>query len=181
VDSYDGPQGAEKDANSFRLGDYPFLLSDRLSSLAPEDLAFLSSKGSLTIPDRAYTKEFVTQYFLRIHPILPVLDEIQVWNAFEGNSTEKVSLFVFQALLFASCPVSNQIPRSSLIGAANDEGSLFHWRRCSDAGLQTSETRGKSYTTDPRYSLMPIEPRKKQFLKRFYSFFMTSWWRQGHP
>ncbi|KAJ5355539.1 Transcription factor [Penicillium cataractarum] len=101
---YDVLDGAGKDANSFHLGDYPFLMSDRLSSLEPEDLTFLSSKGSLSIPSRAYTKEFVTQYFLRIHPILPVLDEIQFWHAFEGNSTEKVSLFVFQALLFASCP-----------------------------------------------------------------------------
>lgn len=107
---YNGSDGAEKDANSFHLGDYPFFLSDRLSSLEPEDLTFLSSKGSLSIPSRAYTKEFVTQYFVRIHPILPVLDEIQFWNAFEGNSTEKVSLFVFQALLFASCPVSAYIP-----------------------------------------------------------------------
>lgn len=168
MDSYDTPQGAERDANIFHLGDYTFLLSDRLLSLAPEDLTFLSSKGSLSIPDRTYTKEFVTQYFLRIHPILPVLDEIQVWDAFEGNSTEKVSLFVFQALLFASCPVSNQIPRNSLICAANDEGSLFQWRRCSDADLQTSETRGRSYTTDPRYSSMPIEPHKKTISERIF-------------
>jgi hypothetical protein len=103
---YDDSNATKKDTKSSHLEDYPFLWSDGLTSLAPEDLPFLGSKGSLSIPDRADAKEFVIQYFLRIHPILPVLDEIQFWRAFEGDGTEKVSLFVFQALLFASCPAS---------------------------------------------------------------------------
>lgn len=97
----------EEDASSSCLDDNPFLLSDGLKHLAPEDFAFLGSKGSLSVPDRAYTREFITQYFIRIHPILPVLDEVKFWRAFEGGSSEKISLFVFQSLLFASCPVSS--------------------------------------------------------------------------
>ncbi len=98
----------EEDASSSCLDDNPFLLSDGLKHLAPEDFAFLGSKGSLSVPDRAYTREFITQYFIRIHPILPVLDEVKFWRAFEGGSSEKISLFVFQSLLFASCPVSGR-------------------------------------------------------------------------
>lgn len=113
VDLDDGPERMEEDASSYYLDAYPFLLSDGLKHLAPEDLAFLGSKGSLSVPDRAYTREFITQYFIRIHPILPVLDEVKFWRAFEGDSTEKISLFAFQALLFASCPVSTQNIRSA--------------------------------------------------------------------
>lgn len=106
VDLDDEPERMKEDASSSCLDACPFLLSDGLKRLTPEDLAFLGSKGSLSVPGRAYTREFITQYFIRNHPILPVLDEVKFWRAFEGDGTEKISLFVFQALLFASCPVS---------------------------------------------------------------------------
>lgn len=160
---------AGEDPSQSRLDNCPFLLSDGLTNLAPEDLAFLSSKGSMSIPDRAYTKEFITQYFIRIHPILPVLDETRFWRAFEGDCTEKVSLFVFQALLFASCPVST--PKKSeacqLLIATDDNNSLFRWRRCNDAGLQIREMHGRSCTTVLGYIHLRVLLCKRRFLNAY--------------
>lgn len=102
----DESERMDEDASWSCLDANPFLMLDGLKHLGPEDFAFLGSKGSLSVPDREYTREFITQYFIRIHPILPILHEVKFWRAFEEDNREKISLFVFQALLFASCPVS---------------------------------------------------------------------------
>lgn len=79
------------------------------SSVPPEDIAFLSSKGCRIFPDEDATDEFVRQYFKRIHPSVPVVDEAEFWRIYQDGSGpgKKLSLFVFQAILFASCPVSH--------------------------------------------------------------------------
>ncbi|OJJ34569.1 hypothetical protein ASPWEDRAFT_112951 [Aspergillus wentii DTO 134E9] len=88
---------------------YPFLELHGLLHLAQEDVTYLSSKGCFSIPNWLTINEFARQYFLQIHPCLPVLDEAEFWriavdsdNGFTGS--RKISLFVFQAFLFASCP-----------------------------------------------------------------------------
>jgi hypothetical protein len=75
-------------------------------SLSSEDKAFLFAKGSLSLPSRELATYFVEKFFQRIHPVAPVIDEAQFWRIWDGKCEEKFSLFVFQALLFASCPVS---------------------------------------------------------------------------
>lgn len=88
--------------------EYRFIDSDFLSSLPHEDAAFLSSKGSQTLPDKQSIDEFVCQYFKRIHPNVPVVDEAEFWRIYQdGSGPDKISLFVFQAILFASCTVSH--------------------------------------------------------------------------
>ena len=88
--------------------EYRFIDSEFLSSLPPEDVAFLSSKGSQALPDQQSTDEFVCQYFKRIHPKVPVVDEAEFWRIYQdGSGPDKISLFVFQAILFASCTVSH--------------------------------------------------------------------------
>lgn len=43
-----------------------------------------------------------------MHPIVPVVDEAQFWRVYKGGAgTVKVSLFLLQAILFASCVVSH--------------------------------------------------------------------------
>ena len=76
--------------------------------LPREDLAFLASKTCLSVPDRTVVDDFVRQYFLHIHPSMPVLDEAAFWDMYlhSGEDVDgRVSLFVFQALLFVSCAV----------------------------------------------------------------------------
>ncbi|KAJ6005224.1 Transcription factor, partial [Penicillium sp. IBT 35674x] len=81
-----------------------FLCTQNLKCLPSEDINYLSIKGSLNIPSHHTTRELVEDYFKRIHPMLPVLDEAQFWRAFRGDPAEKISLFVFQALIFAISP-----------------------------------------------------------------------------
>ncbi|KAF9891856.1 hypothetical protein FE257_003341 [Aspergillus nanangensis] len=91
---------------------YKFLDFRGAASLPREDVAFLSSKGSLAVPERGLMNEFIRQYFLQIHPSMPVLDEAEVWDIYEQRDGEtdagRISLFVFQALLFSSCPYVSQ-------------------------------------------------------------------------
>ncbi|RMJ23671.1 hypothetical protein PHISP_05459 [Aspergillus sp. HF37] len=85
--------------------EYPFVDSQFQSSLPPEDVTYLSSKGCLTLPDEDAIDEFVRQYFMHVHPSVPVVDEADFWRLYEdGSGSGKLSLFVLQAILFASCP-----------------------------------------------------------------------------
>lgn len=84
----------------------PFIDSLFLSSLPPEDVEYLTAKGSRTLPDESAIEEFFRQYFKHVHPIVPVVDEANFWRIYQGGSGAKLSLFVAQAILFASCTVS---------------------------------------------------------------------------
>lgn len=82
-------------------------------------MRFLASKSSLTLPDQDAMDEFVHQYFRHIHPIVPILDEGEFWRIYEGDpEPERLSIFVFQAVLFASCPVCDN-PLSGRIETAD--------------------------------------------------------------
>ncbi|KAJ5245809.1 Transcription factor [Penicillium chermesinum] len=85
------------------IDDHSFLCSQGLKEIPPEDVTFLWSKGSLSFPDRESTAEFLDLYFKKVHPLLPVVDEVHIWHVFEGNVPDKLSLFVFQSILFAAC------------------------------------------------------------------------------
>lgn len=84
---------------------HSFLCAEGLKSIPPEDVTFLWSKGSLRIPDREACAEFLDLYFKKVHPLLPLVDEAQVWRIFDGHGDKKLSLFVFQSILFAACQV----------------------------------------------------------------------------
>ncbi|KAF7563252.1 hypothetical protein G7046_g887 [Stylonectria norvegica] len=87
---------------------YPFLTMGNLPNIPPQDVNFLELQGCLRVPTRALLDEFLQQYFLHVHPLLPLLNEGDFWdiychNTSTGMPTERMSLFVFQAVLFASC------------------------------------------------------------------------------
>lgn len=90
---------------------YPFLTISNLHNVIPQDVNFLESQGCLRIPTRAILDEFVQQYFLHVHPLLPFLNEGDFWNLYcqqsSGNTGENMSLLVFQAMLFSCCNVSS--------------------------------------------------------------------------
>lgn len=84
-----------------------FLDSESASSLPAQVKSSLASGGSLNLPDHDVVDEFIMQYFKHVHPAVPVLDEADFWQKYQGRGEHgKISLFVFQALLFTSCPVS---------------------------------------------------------------------------
>lgn len=84
---------------------YRFLDGSRLSSLPTEDIEYFISKRCLHFPRKDVLDEFVRQYFAMVHPFVPLLDEAEFWQIYNGVGTNKVSLFVFQAILFSACSV----------------------------------------------------------------------------
>lgn len=70
----------------------------------------MTSKDAQTLPDEDTLDEFVRQYFKRMHPIVPVVDEAQFWHIYGGGTGGgKLSLFLLQTILFASCVVSHAL------------------------------------------------------------------------
>ncbi|KAI0126393.1 fungal-specific transcription factor [Xylariales sp. AK1849] len=86
---------------------YPFLNVTNLHNIMPQDVNYLESQGCLRVPTREILDEFVQQYFLHVHPMLPMINEGDFWDMYGhfgyGGSGDKMSLLVFQSMLFASC------------------------------------------------------------------------------
>lgn len=100
---------------------YRFLELSDLPSLPADDVKFLELKGCLHVPVCAILNEFVRQYFLHVHPCLPVLDEADFWRLYSNRpgrpgKSRSISLFVFQAMMFASCAVGMILIYHTLLG-----------------------------------------------------------------
>ncbi|KAK1725881.1 LOW QUALITY PROTEIN: uncharacterized protein BDZ83DRAFT_730014 [Colletotrichum acutatum] len=87
---------------------YQFLVLTNLSSMPPQDYRFLEQQGCLHIPVPTILDDFVRDYFLYVHPILPIIDERAFWDIYSQRSKsqpcgDKVSLLLFQSMLFSCC------------------------------------------------------------------------------
>ena len=80
-----------------------------MAQLSPEDISFLESQGCFRVPNKPLLDEFVEEYFLHIHPCLPLIDEGAFWEIYQNPDNRpgfpRLSLFVFHAMLFSSCAV----------------------------------------------------------------------------
>jgi hypothetical protein len=87
-----------------------YITIGNLHKIPHEDVNYLEAQGCLHIPTRPTLDNFVEQYFTHIHVLLPLLNEGDFWDMYfqnEGSaSPDKISLLVFQAVLFSSCSVS---------------------------------------------------------------------------
>ncbi|CAG8241342.1 unnamed protein product [Penicillium salamii] len=81
-----------------------FVDTIQLSSLPGEDTSFLASEGCFDLPNSAAMDEFLQQYFTRVHPLVPVIDEVEFWTLYRKKAPTDytISLFVLQSMLFAS-------------------------------------------------------------------------------
>ncbi|KAG9495512.1 hypothetical protein J7337_013761 [Fusarium musae] len=81
-----------------------------MSGLEPDDVYYLESRNCLSVPTPDALDHFTREYFLHVHPGLPLLDEAQFWAVYSGDKEPcggpTISLFLFQAMLFASCSTS---------------------------------------------------------------------------
>jgi hypothetical protein len=82
-----------------------------MSKIAPHDINFLEAQGCFRVPTRPILDEFIREYFLHIHPILPIINENTFWKMYEDYNSNlrgvpRISLLVFHAMLFASSSVS---------------------------------------------------------------------------
>ena len=90
---------------------YPFIKLGWISKIDPHDVNFLEAQGCFRVPTRPILDEFIREYFLHVHPILPMINEKIFWKMYENNDSNSrgvshMSLLVFHAMLFASSSVS---------------------------------------------------------------------------
>ncbi|KAF4950235.1 hypothetical protein FGADI_8323 [Fusarium gaditjirri] len=88
----------------------PFLTQDNIGNLDSTEINFLEMQGCLRIPSQSKLQEFLRQYFLHVHPLLPILEESIYSKFFESDMSAssnetKLSLFTLQSILFVSCGV----------------------------------------------------------------------------
>jgi hypothetical protein len=79
-----------------------------------QDINFLDLEGCFRVPVRSILDQFIEQYFLHVHPMMPLLNEGDFWDMYDSLSDtppRNLSLLLFQAILFASCPF---IPEKSM-------------------------------------------------------------------
>ncbi|KAI1612745.1 hypothetical protein EDD36DRAFT_487828 [Exophiala viscosa] len=69
--------------------------------LPEDDMVHLLRRGAFRVPERKLVLELLTSYCNYIHPQLPVLDLQPLLNAVVGKNGPKVSLLLFQAVMYA--------------------------------------------------------------------------------
>lgn len=82
----------------------------QLWTLPDENAQLLMANGCFSIPQPKQLIDFVRQYLLFIHPTMPILDESQLTHLYgrtsqPADSLSRMSAFVLQAVLLATCPV----------------------------------------------------------------------------
>ncbi|KAI5459342.1 fungal-specific transcription factor domain-containing protein [Mariannaea sp. PMI_226] len=126
--------------------DYSILEAPKIQSLSAEDLDYLCRQGCFVVPHRSILDEFVQQYFLHIHPMLPMLNEADFWALYlphqsEDTPSEKISLIVLQGMLFAACSYISRSTITALgFSSVHDAKSSFYKRAklLYDFGLENS-------------------------------------------
>ncbi|KAL7784343.1 fungal-specific transcription factor domain-containing protein [Trichoderma ceciliae] len=81
----------------------PFIRTPELGHVSALDIRFMQLNGCFDLPPMPILNEFVRIYFLHLHPIVPLLDEGDFWDSFSCTNGEKISLLVFQTIIFAAC------------------------------------------------------------------------------
>ncbi|KAL2844509.1 fungal-specific transcription factor domain-containing protein [Aspergillus pseudoustus] len=81
----------------------------KISYNMPEwDINLLQQRGCFSLPVRGLLNEFVREYFLHVHPNLPVINEADFWDTYTSNRREPIPLMLFQAMLFAASSFVSQ-------------------------------------------------------------------------
>lgn len=91
------------------FGCHPFLEMCAPKRVAVEDLAFLEAQGCFHLPPTPVLAVWLNQYFLHVHPFIPLLNDTpfqSLWRTdMEGATSNRVSLFLFHSLLATTSPV----------------------------------------------------------------------------
>ncbi|EXJ71400.1 uncharacterized protein A1O5_05207 [Cladophialophora psammophila CBS 110553] len=101
------PKSGDESSPSLPRLKQPFSPSPMLDRLCSSDVKFLEDNGCFQVPPKVMLEVSLREYFLHIHPMLPVLHERDFCGAFSDIGGDKAvpnrpSLFVFQAVLAAS-------------------------------------------------------------------------------
>lgn len=85
-----------------------------MQHLSPRQIRDLELEHCLQVPSGPVLDEFIRQYFLYVHPSLPLLNEQYFWTLYTNSGRDRkdghtFSLVLFQAMLFAASRVSSQM------------------------------------------------------------------------
>ncbi|KAJ3528154.1 hypothetical protein NM208_g10337 [Fusarium decemcellulare] len=124
---------------------YPFLVVNNLHNIPQEDVNFLEHQGCLRVPMRPLLDELVREYFLHVHPILPLICEGDFWDMYYHNddqsSQPRVSLLFLQSMMFACCNFASASTMKSLGFSTIRSMRATFYRRAKllyDLGAETS-------------------------------------------
>jgi hypothetical protein len=70
-----------------------------------DDIGACNKDDYLSIPKRHLLDELIREYFLHVHPNLPVIDEADFWDTYNGTITSSISVMCLHAMMFAACSV----------------------------------------------------------------------------
>ena len=112
--------GANSVGNFITFSSHPRMKLGNLKSIPTEYIQFLESQGCLHIPSACELECLIMDYFRHIHPVLPLLDEAEFWCLYKNEiptagDSSFISLFMLQAMLAASCPVSDRGPNQDFM------------------------------------------------------------------
>lgn len=81
----------------------PSFLKPSTDRIAEDDLAYLRAKGAFAVPGVGFRDALIWSFFEYVHPLMPVLDIDQFLQSTldKDGSSEKISLLLYQAVLFA--------------------------------------------------------------------------------
>ncbi|CAI4213520.1 unnamed protein product [Parascedosporium putredinis] len=128
------PNDTTERITSLSYASYSFLKAPEVQNLRPHDQEFLIREGCFVLPQREYLDEFVRHYFLHVHPMLPILDEAEFVEIYDGDtlsgsSVRELPMIVMQAMLFVSASiVSSQTIQALGFKDAHDAQSAFYRR-----------------------------------------------------
>ncbi|ETR99383.1 hypothetical protein M419DRAFT_37839 [Trichoderma reesei RUT C-30] len=80
----------------------PFIRPPDLLHVSALDIRFMQLNGCFDLPSMPILNEFIRIYFLHVHPIIPLLDEGEFWDSYSCANEKRISLLVFQAIIFAA-------------------------------------------------------------------------------
>lgn len=106
MDHYPTPE-LDHDLVYARHDTFPFIKTADLTHLSSLDVQFMQHHRCFDLPSKQLLNEFVRLFFLHIHPTLPVMDESAFWALYTNHQSDKISLLVFQSIMFAASTVSN--------------------------------------------------------------------------
>jgi hypothetical protein len=89
---------------------FPWIAAYNISSCLPNDVIQMHSEGCFDLPTHTILDQFMEQYFLHVHPLLPLLNEADFWNLYSSQRRadwEPLSLLVIQSMIFASSTVGS--------------------------------------------------------------------------
>ncbi|KAJ3456118.1 hypothetical protein MRS44_016141 [Fusarium solani] len=88
---------------------YPFIDPGAVWRLSPGEMTLLEKRRCFQVPAEPVLAEFIQNYFMYMHPFLPLVDEASFWELYSSPPSTfldkpRFSLFVVHTLLFISSP-----------------------------------------------------------------------------